>query len=69
MQIVPNNALIFEFCREGNVGAIRRLLIHGHASLDDVNEMGETPLHVSLSAQIIALLVSLKLDGCWILPD
>jgi hypothetical protein len=48
MQIVPNDALIFELCREGNVGAIRRLLIHGHASLDDVNEMGETPLHVSL---------------------
>lgn len=66
---MPYNAPIFEFCREGNVGAVRRLLTDGHASVDDVNRIGETPLHVSLIAQFIAILVSLGLDRCWILPS
>ena len=66
---MPYNAPIFEFCREGSIGAIRRLLILGHASLDDVNEIGETPLHVSLTAQLLTISVSLGLDRCWILPS
>lgn len=46
-KLVPYNAPVFEFCREGNVGAVRRLLINGHASVDDVNRIGETPLHIA----------------------
>jgi hypothetical protein len=65
---VPYNAPIFEFCRKANTGAIRRLLILGHASLDDVNEIGETPLHVSLT-QALTIFVSLGLGRCWILPS
>lgn len=45
---VPDNALIFDFCRQGNVPAVRSLLSGGHASVRDTNSQGYTPLHVSL---------------------
>ena len=45
---VPDDALIFEFCRQGNVSAVRRLLSKGHASVRDTDSRGYTPLHVSL---------------------
>ena len=45
---VPDDALIFEFCKEGNVPAVRSLLSRGHASVRDTNSQGYTPLHVSL---------------------
>lgn len=44
---VPDNALIFEFCREGNTSAVRKLLSGGHASIRDTDSSGYTPLHVS----------------------
>ena len=45
---VPDDALIFEFCRQGNVPAVRSLLSGGHASVRDTDSRGYTPLHVSL---------------------
>ena len=45
---VPDDALIFEFCRQGNTPAVRKLLLGGYASVRDTNSEGYTPLHVSL---------------------
>ena len=45
---VPDDALIFEFCRQGNTPAVRKLLSGGYASVEDINSEGYTPLHVSL---------------------
>ena len=45
---VLDDALIFEFCRQGNVPAVRSLLSGGHASVRDTDSRGYTPLHVSL---------------------
>lgn len=44
---VPDDALIFEFCKQGNVPAVRSLLSGGHASVRDTDSRGYTPLHVS----------------------
>jgi len=44
---VPENALIFEFCREGNLAAVRTLLSTGNASPWDRDPEGRTPLYVS----------------------
>ena len=46
---VPDDALIFEFCRQGNVPAVRNLLSAGHASVRDTDSRGYTPLHVSVT--------------------
>ena len=45
---VPDDALIFEFCKQGNVPAVMSLLSRGHASVRDTDSRGFTPLHVSL---------------------
>ena len=45
---VPDNAVIFEFCKQGNVPAVRTLLSGGLASVRDTDSRGYTPLHVSL---------------------
>ena len=52
---VPDDALIFEFCKEGNVSAVRRLFSRGHASVRDTDSRGYTPLHVSLINEFIPL--------------
>lgn len=44
---VPDDALIFDFSKEGNLPAVRRLLSGGHASVRDTDSQGCTPLHVS----------------------
>ena len=46
--LVPDDALIFEFCKQGNIPAVRSLLSRGHASVKDTDSKGYTPLHVSL---------------------
>ena len=48
---VPDDALIFEFCQQGNVSAVRSLLSGRHASVRDTNSQGYTPLHVSLPGE------------------
>ena len=49
---VPDDALIFEFCRQGNVPAVRTLISGGHASVRDTDSEGYTPLHVSFTMEI-----------------
>lgn len=44
---VPDDALIFEFCKEGNVSGVRSLLVRGEASARDIDSQGQTPLFVS----------------------
>ncbi len=44
---VPDDALIFDFCKEGNISAVKSLLSRGHASVRDTDSAGYTPLHVS----------------------
>jgi len=51
---VPDDALIFEFSKEGNLPAVRSLLSGGHASVGDTDSQGFTPLHVSRSREIKA---------------
>lgn len=46
---VPDDSLIFTFCRSGNVGAVRELLSRGDASVSDTDSYGNQPLHVSTS--------------------
>ena len=45
---VPDDAVIFDLCREGRVGCIQALLNRGEASAKDVDSQGRTPLYVSL---------------------
>jgi len=51
---VPDDALIFEFSKKGNLPAVRSLLSGGHASVRDTDSQGCTPLHVSRSREIKA---------------
>ncbi|CZT47054.1 uncharacterized protein RSE6_07578 [Rhynchosporium secalis] len=45
-KIRPDTSTIFEYCRNGNVDGVKSLLKLGQASIKDINEFGETPLHV-----------------------
>lgn len=47
---VPDNALVFDLCKEGNLQAVRSLFKRGEASAWDTNSYGWTPLHVRYSA-------------------
>ena len=47
VNLVPNDAPIFEFCRQGNLEKVRGLLSQNLASVRDVSSWGWTPLHVS----------------------
>ena len=51
LRLVPDDALIFEYCQEGNVDAVRTLLTR-NASVRDTDSFGYTPLHVSTSRQV-----------------
>lgn len=44
---VPDDAVIFDLCRNGNVACIQALLSRGQASARDVDSQGRTPLYVS----------------------
>ncbi|KAL3444690.1 hypothetical protein BJX65DRAFT_310689 [Aspergillus insuetus] len=48
VRAVPDDSLIFAFCRIGNVDAVRELLKRGYASVVDVNTNGWTPLHCAV---------------------
>lgn len=62
---VPDDSLIFEFCREGNLDGIRSLLRRKEASPWDVNSKGWTPLYVSHS---LALFCSRASTETWFCP-
>lgn len=44
---VPDDAMIFEFCKEGNLSGVQILLSRGRASVRDTDSRGRTPLFVS----------------------
>ena len=46
-RLVPDDAAIFELCRQGNLSGVRSLLSQGHAAVRDTDFQGHTPLHVS----------------------
>ena len=45
---VPDDAVIFELCRQGRVCCVQTLISRGEASAKDVDSQGRTPLYVSL---------------------
>lgn len=58
--IIPKDSPIFEFCREGNLDAVRYLIGSRKAAVNDMTEEGWTPLHFAASrsqAKICALLL------------
>ena len=46
IRAVPENSLIFDMCRDGNVLGVERMLARGDASVKDTSPKGWTPLHV-----------------------
>lgn len=44
---VPADALIYDFCKTGNIEGVKTLITRGDASVWDRNPKGRTPLHVS----------------------
>lgn len=52
---VPDDSLIFDMCRDGNLLAVKDLFSRGLASVRDTNSMGETPLHVRIhNAELVS---------------
>jgi hypothetical protein len=47
IRAVPDNSLIFDLCRTGNLQGVQLLLNRLDASIRDTNSSGWTPLHVS----------------------
>ena len=56
---VPESALIFEFCRTGNLDGVRTLLSRGDASPYDRDPSGKTPLWVRLPMLIRSIIINL----------
>ena len=50
LHVVPEDALIFDFYRDGNLGAVRTLCERGLALVNDIDSRGRTPLYVSRSS-------------------
>ena len=47
VKAVPENSLIFDMCKQGNIPAVQLMLTRGDASTKDTSPKGWTPLHVS----------------------
>lgn len=47
VRAVADDSLVFQFCRTGNLDAVRELFGLGRASVLDTNSSGWRPLHVS----------------------
>ena len=52
INLVPDDALIFQYCEQGNVELVRDLLSMNLASVRDVDSYGRTALHVSHAASL-----------------
>lgn len=46
-RLVPDDALIFQFCETGNLSGVQALLARGQASVMDIDSIGRTALHVT----------------------
>ncbi|MCJ1284982.1 hypothetical protein MMC26_004319 [Xylographa opegraphella] len=65
IRLVPDDALIFDFCYTGNIDGVRRLLMRGEASARDTNSWGCTPLHPAVwgcHAELSRLLIDAGAD-------
>ncbi|TGO13635.1 hypothetical protein BTUL_0066g00240 [Botrytis tulipae] len=60
---VPESALIFEFCRSGNLDGIRTLLSRGDASPHDRDPLGRTPLWYAVLHHQFDICALLLLEG------
>ena len=47
INLVPDDASLFEFCRQGSIEKVRVLISRNLASVRDVDSKGRTALHVS----------------------
>jgi len=47
VRAMPENSLLFDLCRMGDVQAVKLMLARGDASVKDTSPKGWTPLHVS----------------------
>ena len=47
IELVPDDALIFQYCEQGNIEMVRDLMFRNLASVRDVDSHGRTALHVS----------------------
>ena len=57
VRAVPDDSLIFEFARNGNLHGIKSLIQRGDASVQDTSSKGWTPLHVSILVSVLKLSV------------
>ena len=55
INLVSDDALIFQYCEQGNIAMVRDLLSRNLASVRDVNSYGRTALHVSHAAFLYGL--------------
>ncbi|KAM0157903.1 hypothetical protein ACHAQE_002158 [Botrytis cinerea] len=60
---VPESALIFEFCRTGNLDGVRTLLSRGDASPYDRDPSGKTPLWYAVLHHQLEISALLLLEG------
>lgn len=56
VRAIPENSLIFDFCKTGNMQGVQRLIARGDALVQDASSKGWAPLHVSLDHQSCLLL-------------
>ncbi|KAI0148396.1 hypothetical protein GGR57DRAFT_515374 [Xylariaceae sp. FL1272] len=50
IRAVPDNSLIFELCKDGDVKGVQRLLRRNEASIKDTSSQGWAPLHFAAQA-------------------
>ena len=60
---VPDDSLIFELCRDGDIMGVERLLRRRDADLRDTSSQGWTPLHVNLYAPILSIILISLISG------
>ena len=64
IRAVPDNSLIFELCRTGQVRAVELLIQRGDASIHDTSSKGWMPLQVSQNLKIrLVLLCAIPVFG------
>ncbi|KAI1324748.1 hypothetical protein F5Y16DRAFT_423631 [Xylariaceae sp. FL0255] len=63
IRAVPDNSLIFELCKDGDMLGVQRLLKRQEASLKDTSPQGWTPLHFAAEAGHVDLCEMLIKDG------
>ncbi|KAF7505889.1 hypothetical protein GJ744_012424 [Endocarpon pusillum] len=63
VRAVPDNSLIFDFCKTGNIEAVQHMIARGAASVQDTSSKGWTPLHFAADAANVELCEFLISEG------